>query len=108
MAMVVWKLKEFMDEHKLSPKTVEKAAEIGENSIYRVLRGNGVMLVDRRTLAAIIRGLRKLTGKSVEVADLLVYSEEAKPAPFQRTYADTGRTHVTVEEGTAEAEQDKE
>lgn len=93
--MVVWKLHSFINERKLTPRQVEEAAGIGRNTIYRVLRDDGALLVDRRTLTAIIDGLRKITGEEVKVEDLLAYDEGAEMVGFKREYS-TPRTKVTV------------
>lgn len=54
---------------------VETRAGLGQNSIYRLTRGDGPKLVDRVTLYKIIRALRELTHEEVCVADLLEYCE---------------------------------
>ncbi|MVN87605.1 hypothetical protein GO986_12595 [Deinococcus sp. HMF7620] len=71
-----WKLREYIEQHNLSALSVELKAGIGRNSIYRLTRADGPRLIDRETLAKVIRALRELTNGNVEVSDLLEYSED--------------------------------
>lgn len=71
-----WKLREYIEQHNLSALSVELKAGIGRNSIYRLTRSDGPRLIDRETLDKVIRALRELTGSTVEVSDLLEYSDD--------------------------------
>lgn len=68
-----WKLRQFIEQHGLSALSVETKAGIGRNAIYRLLRDDGPDRIDRQTLARLIFALRELTGREVNVGDLLDY-----------------------------------
>jgi hypothetical protein len=72
MAQVTLKLRQYIEDHDLNARQVEREAGIGENTIYRVMRATNL---NRDSLAGIIMALRKLTGKPVEIADVLEYSD---------------------------------
>jgi hypothetical protein len=72
MAQVTLKLRQYIEDHDLNARQVEREAGIGENTIYRVMRATNL---NRNSLAGIIKALRKLTGKPVEIADVLEYSD---------------------------------
>ena len=76
MAQVTLKLRQYLEAHNLSPRQVEREAGIGENTIYRVMRATNL---NRDSLAGIIMALRTLTGKAVEIADVLEFSEDVQP-----------------------------
>lgn len=76
----MWKLQAYLDERGIKPRTVENEAitlgySFGRNMIYRLLRDDGPVNVNRDTLAALIAALRSLTGRKVKVQDLLEYEE---------------------------------
>jgi hypothetical protein len=77
-----WKLREYLDAHKLTALTVEQEAGLGQHSIYRLLKAGGPALVNRKTLSGLISALRTLTGLPVSVADLLEYQEPPQPMPM--------------------------
>ena len=66
-----WKLRAFLDEHKVTAYALAKAASIAPPNIYRMLKGEGPKMFDREVLGRIIRALRDLTGKHVSVSDVL-------------------------------------
>jgi hypothetical protein len=78
MALVRWKLDQLLKEHGLRPREVESEAlrlgyGLGRNTIYRLLREDGPMNVNRNTLATLIASLRSLTDQPIVVEDLLEY-----------------------------------
>ncbi len=80
MGRVVWKLRAYLGERNIKPRAVENEAielgySFGRNMIYRLLRDDGPVNVNRDTLAALIGALRSLTGRKVKVQDLLEYEE---------------------------------
>lgn len=81
---LVWKLRPYLRAHGLRARDVENEAirlghQLGRNTIYRVLQGDGPTNFNRDTLVAIIAALRSLTGKKVMVGDLLEYVEMDVP-----------------------------
>lgn len=77
----MWKLRAYLGERNIKPRTVENEAielgySFGRNMIYRLLRDDGPINVSRDTLAALIGALRSLTGRKVKVQDLLEYEEK--------------------------------
>ncbi|PYE55482.1 hypothetical protein [Deinococcus yavapaiensis] len=81
MGKLVWKLGNVLKANGLTARQVEVEAikrghRLGENTIYRVNRGDGPKRFDRATLEALIDALRTLTGKPLGMNDLLEYREE--------------------------------
>ena len=75
MATVGWTLAEYLERHGLTAYALGK--EIGGarmNTVYRIARRGGEpQRVDLTILAAVISGLRRLTGEDVQIADVLEY-----------------------------------
>lgn len=68
------KLKEFLEQNSISAYRLAETVEDTKNqNIYRIARGGKPSL---GTLEDIIRALRKLTGKEVQVSDLLEFSPD--------------------------------
>jgi hypothetical protein len=77
MAEIIWKLDELLKEHDITPARLEREIvrlgyDFGTKSIYR-FKGDGPTNVNRGSLEAIIAGLRSITGKDLNVQDLLEY-----------------------------------
>ncbi len=77
MAEIIWKLDELLEEHDITPARLEREIvragyDFGHKSIYR-FKGDGPGNVNRGSLEAIIAGLRSITGKDLNVQDLLEY-----------------------------------
>lgn len=74
---VRWKLREFLDAHNITPHqlAVKTDGKLSQRSVYSLAnsRTNGVRF---DTLEAIIPVLKELTGKPVQLTDLLDYSDE--------------------------------
>lgn len=70
-----WRLAEYLSEHQLSVYAVAKGRGVTRmNSIYRMARkGDEPQRVDLNVLAEVISELRRLTGKTVEINDILEY-----------------------------------
>jgi DNA-binding Xre family transcriptional regulator len=73
---VRWKLKEFLQENEITPYKLSKAVagELSQKGVYR-LTSEELSGVNFDTLSVIIPVLRDLTGKPVNVQDLLEYQE---------------------------------
>ncbi len=68
--MMRWKLRQYLDENELSAYALTKAADVAPNTVYALARGDQRRL-DLEVLDKVLTGLEKLTGESVDVADLL-------------------------------------
>ena len=80
MGRITWKLKRFIEGHNLKARQVETEAirlgyTFGRNTIYRLLKDEGPVNINRDSLTAVIAALRSLTGRKVKVGDLLEYEE---------------------------------
>jgi DNA-binding Xre family transcriptional regulator len=73
---VRWKVKQYLTAHNLSAYRLEKESGLAHGTVYRLVNGNTVNL-NAATLDATIKALRKLTGKHVDISDVLEYHEEA-------------------------------
>jgi hypothetical protein len=83
MSKVVWKLRGYMEERGISPAELEREIiRIGYNwgtkTIYRFVRDDGPINANRDSLAALIAALRSLTGRKVNIQDLLEYEEKGR------------------------------
>ena len=69
-----WKIKEYLEERKITGYRFMKASGLPKRTAYRVVNGDARNLnVD--TLDATIRALRELTGESVEPNDIMEWTE---------------------------------
>lgn len=73
--MLRFRLREFLEEHQLSAYRLGlNVPELDAQTIYHYVRGSRTPSF--KGLDAVIRGLRILTGKPVQVTDLLEYISE--------------------------------
>lgn len=72
--MVNWRLSAILEENSITPYRLaeEVRGRVSRNSIYAIANAK-TERVDLSTLSALLDGLRKLTGKSYSVGDLLEY-----------------------------------
>ena len=75
--MVRWRLRQYLDEHDLSAYALTKAAALAPNTVYALARGDRGR-VDLAVLEKVITGLEQLTGRRVELTDVL---ERVAPGP---------------------------
>lgn len=79
--VVEWRLRALLDAHGITPYAL--AAELGSslsrNAVYR-LANTTPARVELATLAALVAALRRLTGRPIEVGDL-VQTREGGRAP---------------------------
>lgn len=68
--MVTWKLREYLDAHKVSAYALTKIADLAPNTVYALARGDQGRL-DLVVLDKVISGLEQLTGQTVTFNDLL-------------------------------------
>lgn len=68
--MVKWRLRKYLDENDVSAYALTKAAALAPNTVYALARGDQSR-VDLEVLDKVISGLEHLTGRRVELTDLL-------------------------------------
>lgn len=78
MSVVRWRFADYLEEHGLTAYAVAKASDITRlNTIYRIARrGKEPTRVDLPTLALVLDGLHKVTGRPVSLLDVLEYVPE--------------------------------
>lgn len=81
MSVIRWKLADFLAEHGLTAYALGKAMGTSYmNTVYRMARrGHEPSRIDLPTLVNVLDGLRTLTGKEVEIADILIYEPSVRP-----------------------------
>lgn len=81
MGKLIWKLDDVLQTSGIKPAQLEREIirlgyEFGAKTIYR-FTGEGPINLNRGSLEAILSGLRSLTGREIDIQDLLEYREEA-------------------------------
>ena len=79
MGAIRWKLNKFLSEHDLTAYRLATTLDSHTRTptIYRLAKEDlELSRIDFNVLATIIDGLRELTGKKVDITDLLEYVEE--------------------------------
>jgi predicted transcriptional regulator len=71
---VHWKIKPLIDAHGITPYRLMKESGLAQGTVYRLVHGD-TSTVNAETLDRVMTTLRRLTGKRVEIADLLEYRE---------------------------------
>ena len=67
---VRWKLKPFLERHRISANALVKQTRLSRNTVYPIVRGE-TRQVSFETLSTISSGLEALTGERVDIQDLL-------------------------------------
>jgi DNA-binding Xre family transcriptional regulator len=67
---VRWKLKPFLERHRISTNALVKQTRLSRNTVYPIVRGE-TKQVSFETLSSISNGLEALTGERVDIQDLL-------------------------------------
>ena len=82
-----WRLKNVLAEHNLRPAVVAAATEgrLSRNSVYALARGAEAVRLE--TLDVLLPTLRRLTGKDLEVSDLIVWEPDPVPQVDAETRA---------------------
>jgi Cro/C1-type HTH DNA-binding domain len=75
MSKIRWRLAEYLEAHQLTAYAIAKqTGGTRMNTLYRIARrSEEPSRVDFTVLAAILDGLRKLTGEEVQITDILEY-----------------------------------
>jgi DNA-binding Xre family transcriptional regulator len=71
-----WKVKEFLEQHGKTPYALIKASGLTQTTIYGISQGKPTE-ARFQTLESLIRGLEALTGKQVELTDVLEVVRDA-------------------------------
>jgi hypothetical protein len=72
---VRWKVKEYLAAHGVTPYRFWLESGLAKGTAYRLVNGDTQNL-NAATLDATIKALRTLTGKRVDIPDVLEYREE--------------------------------
>jgi predicted transcriptional regulator len=75
MPSVNWKLKPLLEQHDLTVYKLAQESGIAIPWLYNLLRGEGAKNANRGTLERLITTLRRLTGRTISVCDLLEYTD---------------------------------
>lgn len=70
-----WKLKQYLEEHGLTPHALSRESNLSTATIYPMARGQAER-ISLQTMDRVIDALRSLTGERVDIADLLEYGLE--------------------------------
>ncbi len=74
---VVFTIGDFLRAHEITPYRLSRETNINFNTIYGIVN-NKAKRVDRETLNSILTSLEELTGKSLEVSDVLAFTRDVK------------------------------
>lgn len=75
--MVRWKVQQYLSTHGKSAYALWKASGLSKTTVYAITSGK-LIRTDFETLAKVINGLEKLTGKRVEPNDVLEVVRDAQ------------------------------
>jgi DNA-binding Xre family transcriptional regulator len=67
------RVREYLQEHKITPKKLVASLQgrVAQASVYALLRADRVKRVDLHTLSGVLSALESITGKAVEIGELL-------------------------------------
>jgi DNA-binding Xre family transcriptional regulator len=71
---VRWKVNKILDEFDISPYRLMKEAGLAQGTVYRLVKGD-TSTVNAETLDRVMTTLRRLTGRQLQISDLLEYAE---------------------------------
>ena len=70
---VKWKVKAFLDSHDITPYRLMKESGLAQGTVYRLVNDDTTGL-NTETLNAVLDALSDLTGKALNVNDVLEYT----------------------------------
>lgn len=70
MDTVRWKLRDFLEQNGLTTYALVRASHLAPNTVYSLARGS-TKHVRLDTIAGVLGGLRRLTGREVGLSDIL-------------------------------------
>ncbi len=76
--MIRWTLKAYLQEHELSAYRLVQAADLSPTTVYALARGTHER-VSLEVLDKVLTALERLTGKPVEIGDLLEREPDPEP-----------------------------
>jgi predicted transcriptional regulator len=65
-------LKQLLDTHDITPYQLSKESNVSLNTVYAITKDK-TKRIDKDTLDALIRTLEDLTGKHLEVSDIMSF-----------------------------------
>lgn len=73
-----WRLKEFLQDHEITPYALSQqtAGKLSMKSVYNLVADTPPTNVRVTTFDALIPALEQLTGRRVEISDLLGYERD--------------------------------
>lgn len=73
-----WRFKEFLDENNLSAYSVvqETSGKLSRTAVYDLASSDSPASIRISTFDALLPALEKLTGRRVEIGDLLTYERD--------------------------------
>ena len=71
---VRWKVYEILDEYDISVYRLMKESGLAQGTVYRLVKGD-TSTVNAETLDRVMTTLRRLTGRQLQISDLLDYVE---------------------------------
>ena len=74
MVPVRWKVYQILEAHDISVYRLMKESGLAQGTVYRLVKGD-TSTVNAETLDRVMTTLRRLTGKRLEISDLLEYDE---------------------------------
>lgn len=84
--MTQWKLKKFMEDHRIKPGDLARATEgkLSRTSIYSLMQDDRPRGINFATLDALIPALSRILKEPVEITDLITYGDESEEAPQRK------------------------
>lgn len=111
MDVVKWRLKEFLVRHNISVYELVRRSGLAPNTVYSASRGEQDQ-VRLSTIAGLLKGLRELLGRDVDLTEILVH--EVLPAPkddqselIETSGSEPARQLEQLEQGMPEVEVDQ-
>jgi DNA-binding Xre family transcriptional regulator len=71
---VRWKVYDILEAHDISVYRLMKESGLAQGTVYRLVKGD-TSTVNAETLDRVMTTLRRLTGKQLQISDLLEYDE---------------------------------
>jgi DNA-binding Xre family transcriptional regulator len=71
-----WKVKAILNDHGITVNQFKNESGLAQGTAYRLARGE-TDTINSKTFEATIETLRRLTGKEINIADLVEYVERA-------------------------------
>lgn len=72
---VTWTIRPILERHNITPYRLMKESGLAQGTVYRLVNGDTQSL-NAHTLDRVMSALRRLTGESVAISDLLHYDDE--------------------------------